>query len=1026
TILYGNKRNRQELKVKVKKENNVLVVVINGNQESFAADVFEKDGQQSSLYAFLRNQGFNDHDEYTSIAGGIVATYHDVQNISTILRSNESTVKNLANRMRITDIIKEKKKEEEEEEITPPTPNVIEVENRYRERSPDNFDNEIELAKIELNVLLAIGHITEEDYQKAFAIYERINLVKSNAKVDPTTETEFVSREDIDFAKSVLDSGREKVNQKDIAAYRQQIVGQILTSSDEIKQTLLTPELTAIAIEAIEAQQGNKELSEEEKEKLEASKKSLLEHGKGLLENIEKLEGYYYTDITNAADEYDGYMHLCSVYEKAENTEGSSDLCSKVREKMDEYIKPYDEYYKIPNKENPRSTAIKLNDRIKKASELADSIQFNEETLGKELLETLGKYKFIKEYKDGEPVYEESLHTNSDGKLEVVPGSRLETVLKFSLNHSMMRQLGDFDRDITEESLVEETKENAFVTLFSFDNAEQTVLSGLREHPTKFTDPQYLTEFRQKLSQGQPMSISPIGFDLAIKRQAHNVETYSNRLSSQLGREHTQFLNSALLARVKKIDATSPYKDNVKFIMDKSTKRNLWGAGIGFGFPALSGYVFTKCTANSAMSAALEAAKQGISPGFATEIGIGGGSALVGAIAGAAITTATYFATKKVISLFKKQKYGWQDVKKEFRDPAFWGIVGAGALSGASVGFALSGCPSCATACGMGALASAGFARFIKPYRDMRLYGHNKKTATAMGLLNAVSVFAGGYIGRAAAMNGIEAQTDTVVADKETFDALKNGDSDKLAEGWVREDAQAGDEGAYIWDTENIRTYDASSVASAKDRVSQWVEPEMLDKLHQDALSKGLSEETFWRYMNNSILANKDGVPAEFGTNRAYDMTVQTGTDFETILPAQIKHSDNHFMYYKENMESLGITPEEREIMAGFIDWKSGTINADENTLSTMYKAENWLTEDGAINTSTKDLIHNNSGIKNAQYDLSSKELVAADPNSGAPKTFTSVHKGNTGFTDKIVDIFARFTKEVRTEPFAAFGVLLV
>lgn len=743
-----------------------------------------------------------------------------------------------------------------------------EIRREVRIRSHDNYDNSTLMYQVELDILSDMREQSrngkeksEEDKQLdadfakakeilASSIRERDLLRGLPEGMEPV---QTVSAEDMAWARDFVENTRDKmIAEKDIANYKFRLADYIFAKAvlgDRQKYyTLLTPELTATAIEGYQSQLKDDKLkkaepgSEEEKQKLniEIKLKDTLEYGNALVTWLKDKKEFYLTDITNAADEYDGYMHLIDVCEKddvAKKQQLAKENGTKeevkadpsyqtARDMMEGYVKPYDETFNIPSGENPKDTAIKMTTRMRDATKVCDELEFNEDTLGKDYLQAMRNYRFVESYNpDGSAQYEECIKTNDEtGKLEVVKGSRLDTALRFAANETMMEDLGNFGVKLTKDHLLEGTKDRAFETLFAYANSEEVVKKGLQEDPNKFTDPRYVEEFKQKLMQGETVDVSPLAHDLALKRQANNVETYTNRLVNKLGRANADYLRAGLIRQVQKIDGTSNnVKDNTAAIKKKAVLRNLGNAALTFGVSTAFAYVGTKLSLGSWLGlSSTKAATAGIAGSFKAggvkgvalaakaELAIGGVSAAVGAVAGGAVATLTYLGVKKLAAKAKGQKYGWKEIKQDWKNGAFKTAVVAGMLGGASVGFAISGCPTCATICAVSSMGVAGAARAIRSYKDMRVSGHNVLNSALMGGLNFAAAPLGGHVGHQLGMQGVNSHETQVASHDEAKELYgKNGENLDQAkkDGWQFEQSDVRkDHDFHLLDTSSSKS----------------------------------------------------------------------------------------------------------------------------------------------------------------------------------------------------------------------------
>lgn len=913
-----------------------------------------------------------------------------------------------------------------------------------RIRSHDNFDNESAMYRIELAILAERKLIPAEEAQKAIDTYTA--LLRERDIISGLTDdaarhfASNVSVEDLAKAYELVNKGRDKIAESDTVSYKQAIVDKVLDAAlqeqdkengNDVWYGLLTPELTAVGIKGLQERLDDKSLKEEEKDILEKRLGIVVNHGEGLLQDLTKKEGYYFTDITNAADEYDGYMHLADTCEKVakakENgqTDNSnpqdkqSSVYENARNLMNEYIKPYDELYNIPSGKNPKDTAIDLNDRFKKATAIIDKLEFNEDTLGKEYMEAIQNYMFVSEYDaQGNPKYEECIKLNNDGKMEVVKGSSLETALKFAANEAMMQNLGNFSQKIDKNLIMEGVKDNAFNTLFAYSNSEEVIKQGLRENPQKFTDPKYVEEFKQKLMSGHRMELSPLGAKLAMDRQANNVETFSNRLTSKLGKDNTEYLTAGLLGQIKKIDKTSKYVDNSKRVKNSALKRNLLGIGFGFGIATVASYASTKLSLGAALGIGQALPVAG---GMAVELGIGGVSAAIGAVAGAAVSTLSYLAVKKIGATIKRQKYGWKDVKKDLKSPQFISAVTAGALGGASVGFALSACPKCAMACGVASLAVASAGRFYAPYRDMRLHGHGRVKSAVMGIANATAVLLGGKLGHELASNNNH--VEITANDKQAKELYKDVDQAEK-DGWKVELSNKPKEGFTLLRSEKgpeYHQYSEQEMAWANKRSDGIRFSEFLNGgkggLHVDP-----------DYQNGLGGLNHDQVLHDNAIKTLNEMASRPGNEWMNTLTNGKANPNSEMLLYKVYQMRV-LAPNENTPLPNTSQTVGEFFKADNNhTYSSLYeKLLNGKSLD-KLDLQVLSKIENHVGgqLDDKVNDLGKIIDVkgATHPQNTPVDSYNSSADKGYDLLSETKNLFGRFTKSV--EAVSGFGATIL
>lgn len=624
-----------------------------------------------------------------------------------------------------------------------------------RIRSDHNLSNEQKLAAVRLLVMSNMEVISAEDYQKY--------------STDIRSEDIQKAQEAFEF----VDNAEEKVKKPE--EYKNQMVD-VLLNRDLAE--LMTPEMTTVAYDNLQKRiaeaekQAKKEKSDEADQNVAALNTKLedvLSRMDSLQGDFKNKRGFYLLDITNAADAYDGYMHMFDVRQKdldAKNkaleqdkkeldAEADKERIAEIdkemaaneavkneygqsQQDMDEIIATYDERWNIPSGKNPRDTAISFNDRIKTGSKILDELKFDEETLGSELLTEVSKFKFND--KDGKPIPQfidpKNPETKSDvwrEGLEVDPNGQLATVLKLAGNDSLMENLGSKEK-ITKEKMVEELKSNVPFKLFEIYNAEETI-RGAVEDPEKFTTQkeQYLAEFQAKLNNPEiPLGISPEGYNAAIDDQVNKVEVYANRLDRKLGKANTEFTKAVLFEQVQKIDRQAPNRGKKsKDIKKGAMKRALWGVAMGGTMAYVGSRLVTNAVATGGISVIGSSA---LALGTAVTVG--------------AAATAMQIWSRKKAAKKRGEKYGWKEFKK---DKMLHASILTTTLACASAAFAMSNAPELsipAAACAIGSFGMGAGLRFAQPYREMRLKGHGKVAAFALGAANAAAVFAGGYLGR--------------------------------------------------------------------------------------------------------------------------------------------------------------------------------------------------------------------------------------------------------------------------------------
>lgn len=615
-----------------------------------------------------------------------------------------------------------------------------------RIRSDHNLSNEQKMAVISLQAMLEMGIINQQDCLKYSADILGQDINKSQQAFEFVDKTE------------------EKI--KDIKQFQNTVVD-ILLAQDLTE--VLTPELTTVAYDnLLKRNPNNKKIDD------------VVTQMDSLQSDFKNKCGFYFLDVTNAADAYDGYMHMFEVRQKdleqrnkhlkkekealnPQNNQArineieqqiSANLAllqeySQSEQEMDELIKTYDERWNIPSGKNPKDTAIRFNDRIKTATKILDQIKFDEQTLGEDLLTQISQFKFND--KNGKPLPQFIDPKNPSVKsdvwrkgLVVDPQSKLATVLKISGNDILMEKLGSKEK-IVAESLVQELKDNVPFKLFEMYNSEE-IIRGAIEDPQKFTTKkdQYLAEFEAKLNDpNTPLGISPEGYNAAIDAQVNKVEVFANRLNQKLGKNNAEFTNSVLFEQIKTIDRNAANRGRKsKDVKKGALKRSLWGIAAGGTLAYVGARLVTNAAATGGISLLGSSAVA-----LGTAITVGGAS------------IALQLWSRKKAAKARGEKYGWKEFKK---DKMFWASIGTTTLACASAAFAMANAPELslpAISCAIGSLGLGTGLRFVQPYRDMRLKGHNRLTAFALGAVNASAVFAGAYLGRQHGLDDVTPNT---------------------------------------------------------------------------------------------------------------------------------------------------------------------------------------------------------------------------------------------------------------------------
>lgn len=613
-----------------------------------------------------------------------------------------------------------------------------------RIRSDDNITNETALALVRLNTLKNVGIISDNELQTYMGKLRSSNLDEY--------------RQAISFAE-------EKENKvKDIKTYKKALTERILQDK-QVK--LLTPELTVFAYDNIKERlnaASKEQAPQEEVSRLNGYLGDLTEQMDSLQYDFHHKRGYFLLDTTNAADAYDGYSDMFGrriqnldeqikeLQEENDNKDEAQIQIAKAQNKKEEYlqseqdldeiISEYDNQWNLQEIDNRWSDAVDVNDRVKRNSAIVRKIKFDEETLGAEVLSEISKFKFHDS--DGKVIPQFIDPNNSETKsdawhkgLIVAPDSRLATVLKLAGNDILMESLGKRET-LSRDDAVTQLKDKIPFKLFEMYNSEEIIRQAI-EDPEKFTrkKEEYFAKFREDLNNPEvPLYISEAGYNAAIDRQVNNVEVFANRLDKKLGKDKSEFVKSALFSEIRDIDRQAPARGrSKKQVKTNALKRALWGVGIGGGMAYLGARVVTNAGASGGVSL------------------IGSSALALGtAITVGAAATAIQVWSRKRAAKRRGEKYGWKEFKK---DHMLHASIATTTLACASAAFAMANAPELAVPCAMASFGLGAGLRFAQPYRELRLKGHNRATALALGAANTAAVFVGGYFGRQHGLNDI-------------------------------------------------------------------------------------------------------------------------------------------------------------------------------------------------------------------------------------------------------------------------------
>lgn len=611
------------------------------------------------------------------------------------------------------------------------------IENRLR--SDHNLQEDNKLAKLRMEALLEVKTIIKAEFDNHIGGFEPTAEVKESQK-----------------SWAFLENSEENV--KDTKKYKQVLANKLLDNNQE---RVLTPELACEAHEVLMQQVKDEPKNTEAQAKLAKTVNAM----NNLADDFIQKRGYFLLDITNVADAYDGYNRMFNLRLKqldeqkkkltkaAKKDEQSAQLLQVIENNIKTYenclkdldtlMKPYDERWNIPDGKNPYNSAVKMNDRARKCVKVLDNIKPDEQTLGAETMQMLSRFKFKGAEGNLPQFYDpKNPDTKSDSwreGLEVIPNSRLATVLQLVKNDVLMTELNSDDK-ISKEDLTEKFKNGIGEKLFAIYNSEEKI-AGIAENPRKFVEPEkekYLTDFMNKLNNPEtPLAISDTGYIAAMEVQANNAEVYCNRVSKKIGANNSEYIRGVITDQMQQIDRRAPLHNAASNVRRQSLRRNLFGTALGAGLAYTGARVFTNIAATGGASLAVSTTAATI-----TAVGVGIG-----------VTALQYIAKRKEAKANGDRHY---NLKKFLKDKKVLAAIGASTLGAAAVVFAKVNAPE--TLVAGAAIGSFGLGvglRFAQPYKDMRLKGHSRLSALAMGACSAVVTLGAGALGRAHALNNI-------------------------------------------------------------------------------------------------------------------------------------------------------------------------------------------------------------------------------------------------------------------------------
>lgn len=589
-----------------------------------------------------------------------------------------------------------------------------EPEETFRERSPNSDANEFTFDKAKLQTLLDLNIISQAVYDEA---------VKNPAAAIEQLQAKL------------------PLSDKKQAEYESAL-------SDKMLETPELFELMPPSLLAKEYSKLNDQIKEALAKNPEADVSALREKVSKLADRMDTLsanlhdkQDLFFADITNIADTYDGYMAMFDAREHGLDDSEQSEKIKKIhsdnRETLNTIIAPYDEVWNLTNLKE--SDADSLDSRFNELSETLEKTELDAETL-----KLVSNFKFFDENDQPEPQFVDKdgnkKDTFEEGD-EIIKGSKLDTMVRVARQNVLMRQIGSND-DVSVENLNESLKEELPTVLYAAHVADQTE-KGIKEDPKQFTDPTYLDQFKEDLSNSEkPMGVSATAYEATIDNCINSTAAYATRLGTKIGKDKP--VVTKVFEPLEDLDKRAGDRTTETFDKRKVRIQQLKRAAKGAMSAFLVSGAITVVGAATAADASMTAATLGMNK----YAGMALGSALA-------------------IGMTIYQIHRWRKDRKAHGEKAgFWAMlkdrrlretVETTALGCAALGFAVTGNPGVAQWLGYGAMAVGTANNVINSYQDVKKAGLSGLEAVGWAALQATATIGGGIAGRYAANAGIDA-----------------------------------------------------------------------------------------------------------------------------------------------------------------------------------------------------------------------------------------------------------------------------
>ncbi len=458
----------------------------------------------------------------------------------------------------------------------------------------------------------------------------------------------------------------------------------------------------------------------------------------------------YFADITNIATAHEGYMEMfkaraTDLAKVAKNgSEDDKNAAAEYAKKakdgkeiLDAELHEYEDLWNIS--ELKPKDAEALNKRFNKISEKLASVELDENTAS-----LVSNFKFLDQDGKPEPQFVDADGNESDAYTpgaKVIEGSKLHNSIRLAKQKVLLENLGSKE-EITPEFLQKEVCETLPGVLY-VEHVNSQVLADVKEKPDQFTNPKYLSEFINNLSNtDRPMAVAPKAYEAGVDYMVQANDGYAHCLKNKIGEDKPVVMR--VYTPIKDLDKWADFRITDKVDKGKIRKEMALRAGKNF----LSGFLVSGAIntvgAMAAANVGLTAATGGLNAMAGAAIGVGIGVAM---------------SIKQIHSWRKQQKQEGKPAgfKAFIKNRKLVMSLATTALGGAALGFAATGNPGIATALGVGALTIGSANGLISGYQDSRKAGLGKVESIGWGGLQALASTMGALTGKSASNWAIDA-----------------------------------------------------------------------------------------------------------------------------------------------------------------------------------------------------------------------------------------------------------------------------